>query len=130
MERISKERAEEAIRAYREAKLRELEVRNEIREAEEIINMYALDNIENFEDGSLQMEDATITIRAGVAKPVKDGRPLSSAEREELAQALPPAYTRPACDFGLLFSCEDKIVRQMLKARNIEVVREDRFVVL
>ena len=48
----------------------------------------------------------------------------------ELAARLPAAYVRLACDFGKLFGCADKTVRRLLTTQGIEIVREDRIVVL
>lgn len=65
-----------------------------------------------------------------VTKEQAEGKPLSTAARAELASVLPPAYVKVACDFGVLFQSQDKAVRQILKARGIEIVREDKFTVL
>ena len=71
-----------------------------------------------------------IAIKAGAAKPIKEGKALSTAARAELASVLPAAYVKVACDFGVLYDSKDKTVRQILRSRGIEIVREDKFTVI
>ena len=108
MEKVSKEQVEEAVRTVKELKIKTAELNGRLKDAEAGI----------------------IAIKAGTAKPVKEGKPLSTAARSELAAALPPAYVKVACDFGVLYDSQDKVVRQILKARGIEIVREDKFAVI
>lgn len=130
MEKISKEVAELAIIAYKQAKIDEAKVKGNLKDAEDVIEAYGVENIKEFSDGRLAMENGIIAIKAGAAKPLVGGKALSTAARSELATALPPAYVKMSCDFGVLYDSQDKTVRQILKSRGIEVVREDKYTVL
>lgn len=130
MERITKEQVESAIVLYQQAKIKEAEIKGKIRDAEAIIEAYGVDNIASFSDGRLAMESGVIAIKAGSAKPIKEGKALSTAARSELASVLPPIYTKISCDFTVLFDCKDKTVRQILKSRGVEIVKEDKFIVM
>ena len=130
MEKVSKEQAEAAVQAIKTLKIQAAELAGRIKDAETIVEAYGLEHLGDFTDGRLALDTGIIALKAGTAKPVKEGKPLSTAARAELAAALPAAYVKVACDFGVLFQSQDKAVRQILKARGIEIVREDRFVVL
>lgn len=130
MKKVSKQMAEDAIKAYKEAKLQEAEVKGKIQKAEEIIEAYGCAHVEEFTDGRLPLDSGIIAIKAGVAKPMKEGKALPTAARAELAAVLPPAYVKTSCDFGVLFGSQDKTVRQLLAVRGIEIVREDKYTVL
>lgn len=122
--------AEQAIALYRTAKNTKQQCESQMAEAERIITAFGTAHLEEFVDGRLELDSGTLAIRAGAAKPQKAGRPLSTADRCELALLLPKTYVRLSCDFTALFCCQDKAVRQLLRARNIEILREDRIVVL
>lgn len=130
MEKVTKERAEAAVQAVKTLKIQASELAGRIKDAEAVIEAYGMEHLGEFADGRLAMESGIIAIKAGTAKPVKEGKPLSTAARAELAAALPDAYVKVACDFGVLFNSQDKTVRQILKTRGIEIVREDKFTVL
>lgn len=68
----------------------------------------------------------------GRGRPNRSRKASRSRPRpvRNLAAALPPAYVKVACDFGVLYDSQDKVVRQILKARGIEIVREDKFAVI
>ena len=123
MEKVSKEQVEEAVRTVKELKIKAAELNGRLKDAEAVVEAYGLDHMADFSDGRLALE-------AGAAKPVKEGKPLSTAARSELAAALPPAYVKVACDFGVLYDSQDKVVRQILKSRGIDIVREDKFAVI
>ncbi|WP_304708424.1 hypothetical protein [uncultured Rikenella sp.] len=130
MEKVTKEQAEAAVQTVRQLKIQASELAGRIKDAEAVVEAYSVEHLGEFADGRLALDAGIIALKAGTAKPVKEGKPLSTAARAELAAALPAAYVKVACDFGVLFQSQDKAVRQILKARGIEIVREDRFVVL
>ena len=130
MEQVAKEQAEAAVQAIKTLKCQAAELAGRIKDAETIVEAYGLEHLGDFTDGRLALDTGIIALKAGTAKPVKEGKPLSTAARAELAAALPPAYVKMACDFGVLFQSQDKAVRQILKARGIEIVRDDKFTVL
>ena len=127
MEKVSKEQVEEAVRTVKELKIKVADLNGRIKDAEAVVG---LDHMADFSDGRLALEAGIIAIKAGAAKPVKEGKPLSTAARSELAAVLPPAYVKVACDFGVLYDSHDKVVRQILKARGVEIIRDDKFAVI
>lgn len=130
MEKVTYQQAEQAIAIYRTAKSAKSEYETQMSEAERIIEAFGREHLGEFTDGRLELDSGTLAVKAGAAKPLKSGRPLSTAARIELASLLPAAYTRPACDFAELYGCEDKMVRQLLRSRDIEIVRDDQFIIL
>ncbi len=130
MEKVTKEQAEAAVQTVRQLKIQASELAGRIKDAEAVVEAYGVEHLGEFADGRLAVETGVIAIKAGTAKPVKEGKALSTAARAELAAALPAAYVKVACDFGVLYDCKDKTVRQLLKVRGIEIVREDKFTVL
>lgn len=130
MKKITKEQAEQAIKDWKAAKIKEAEIKGVLSDAEAVVEAYSVNNIGEFADGRLAMDSGIIALRAGMAKPVKEGKALSTTARAELAAALPPAYVKTTCDFGLLYSAQDKTVRQILQSRGIEVLREDKYTIL
>lgn len=129
-DKISRSAAEMAIESWRAYKDMERETKAALAAAEAVIDTYAREHIAEFEDDKLALSKGIIAIRAGAAKPVKDGKALTTAARTELASLLPSNYVKIACDFAQLFGCEHKRVRQILEAYSIEIKREDRYVVL
>ncbi len=130
MQKVTREQAEAAVQTVRTLKIQAAELAGRIKDAEAVVEAYGLEHLGEFADGRLALDAGVVAIKAGTAKPVKEGKPLSTAARAELASVLPPAYVKVACDFGVLFQSQDKAVRQILKARGIEIVREDKFTVL
>ena len=53
MENVSKQEVEEAIRAYKAAKIQKAEIEGAIKDAEEVIEAYSLNHIGEFADGRL-----------------------------------------------------------------------------
>lgn len=127
---VTRQEAEQAIAIYRTAKSVKQEAEAQMAEAERVIESFGRAHIGEFTDGRLELDSGTLAVKAGVAKPLKAGRPLTTECRVELAAHLPAAYVRPSCDFAVLYGCQDKMVRQLLAARGIEIVRDDKFVVL
>lgn len=127
---IKRENVEAAIASWKECK--EIERRNkaELEKLEQTIETYAREHIDDFEGDKLSLDNGTIAIKAGAAKPVKDGRPLSTIERAKLATIIPFDYVKLTCDYSALFKCEDKKVREILSANKINIVREDRYTVV
>lgn len=130
MEKITKQQAEDAVTAYLAAKKEKLEIDARMKEAEDRVACYCTDHMADFTDDRLPLGTAIITIKAGAAKPVKDGKALSTAARTALALALPEQYVKLMPDFTSLYSAEDKVVRQILRAQGVEIVREDKFAIL
>lgn len=128
-EKVTKKEAEEAITAWKVQKRREREAKAALAAAEAVIAAYAREHITEFSNDQLSMENGIIALQAGPAKPLKEGKPLTTAGRLALARALPEAYVKMNCDFSLLFETENKVVREILKSQGICVVREDRYVV-
>lgn len=129
MKNITKQEVEQAIKAWKAAKIQSEEIKGKIKDAEDVISAYGINHIEEFADGRLPMESGVIAIKSGVAKAVKEGKALSATAKAELATVLPSAYVKVSPDFGILFGAQDKTVRQMLQARGIEVIREDIYYV-
>lgn len=130
MEKVTKEQVETAVQTVRQLKIQASELAGRIKDAEAVVEAYGIEHLGDFSDGRLALESGVIVLKAGTAKPIKEGKPLSTAARAELAAALPAAYVKVACDFGVLFGSQDKAVRQILRARGIEIVREDKFTVI
>lgn len=127
---VTRQEAEQAIAIYRTAKSAKTEAEAQMDEAERIIESFGRAHLGEFADGRLELDSGTLAVKAGVAKPLKGGRPLTTAARIEFASQLPPAYVRLSCDFSELYGCPDKMVRRLLAAHGIEIVRDDRFIVL
>lgn len=127
---VTRQEAEQAIAIYRTARSAKLESEAQMAEAVRLIESFGRAHLDEFTDGRLEMDSGTLAVKAGAAKPLKAGRPLATAARTELASQLPAAYVRPSCDFSELYGCRDKMVRQLLAAQGIEIVREDKFIVL
>ena len=130
MEKVTKEAAEKAVKTVKDLKIQAAEINGKIKDAEAIVEAYGLEHLSEFADGRLAVDGGIIAIKAGTAKPIKEGKALSTAARAELASVLPAAYVKVACDFGVLYDSKDKTVRQILRSRGIEIVREDKFTVL
>lgn len=130
MDKVTKEAAEKAVKTVKDLKIQAAEINGKIKDAEAIVEAYGLEHLSEFADGRLAVEGGIIAIKAGAAKPIKEGKPLSTAARSELAAALPAAYVKVACDFSVLYDSKDKTVRQILRSRGIEIVREDKFTVI
>lgn len=130
MEKVTKEVAEKAVKTVKDLKIQAAEINGKIKDAEAIVEAYGLEHLSEFADGRLAVDGGIIAIKAGTAKPIKEGKALSTAARAELASVLPAAYVKVACDFGVLYDSKDKTVRQILRSRGIEIVREDKFTVL
>ena len=130
MGKVTKEAAEKAVKTVKDLKIQAAEINGKIKDAEAIVEAYGLEHLSEFADGRLAVEGGIIAIKAGTAKPIKEGKALSTAARAELASVLPAAYVKVACDFGVLYDSKDKTVRQILRSRGIEIVREDKFTVL
>lgn len=130
MDKVTKEQAEKAVKTVKDLKIQAAELSGKIKDCEAIIEAYGQEHIGEFADGRLAVEGGIIALKAGVAKPMKEGKALSTAARAELASVLPAAYVKVACDFGVLYDSKDKTVRQILRSRGIEIVREDKFTVI
>lgn len=130
MKKITKQQAEEAAAVYMTAKREKQEVDARIKEAEDLVSCYCMDHMADFTDDRLALGNAIVAIKAGTAKPVKEGKALSTAARTALALALPGQYVKLMPDFAALYSAEDKVVRQILKAQGVEIVRDDKFAIL
>lgn len=127
---VTRQEAEQAIAVYRTAKSARAESEAQMAEAERIIEIFGRTHLGEFVDGRLELDSGTLGVKAGVAKPLRAGRPLTTAARAELAAQLPPTYVRLSCDFSGLYGCPDKMVRRLLAAQGIEIVRDDKFIVL
>lgn len=129
-DKISRQAAEEAIAAWKAYKDMEREAKAAIAGAEAVIDTYAREHIAEFEDDKLALTKGIIAIRAGAAKPIKDGKALSTVGRTELAAVLPSNYVKITCDYAQLYGCDDKRVRQILEAFGVQIKREDKYTVL
>ncbi len=130
MEKVTKEQVEKVVKSVKAMKIQAAEMSGKIKDAEAIVEAYGQEHLGEFADGRLAVDGGIIALKAGVAKPMKEGKALSTARRAELASVLPAAYVKVACDFGVLYDSKDKTVRQILKSRGIEIVREDKFAVI
>lgn len=130
MEKVTKQAAEEAVANFLKAKQVKKEAEASMKQAEAVVEQFGIEHIGDFIDNRLACGIGIIQIKAGQAKPLKDGKPLSTAGRTELATRLPEAYVKVAPDFLALYNSTDAKVRQQLKAEKIEVVREDKFAIV
>lgn len=112
---------------YLVAKREKQEIDARIKEVEDLVACYCTDHMADFTDDRMALGNAIVAIKAGTAKPLKDGKALSTAARTALALALPKQYVKLTPDFMTLYSAEDKVVRQILRAQGVEIVREDKF---
>lgn len=130
MEKVTRKQAEEAATAYLEAKRRKREAEGCMEEAETLVACYCREHLGDFTDDKLPLGEAMVAIKAGAAKPVKDGKALSTAARTALAAALPQQFVKIMPDFVALYGCQDKVVRQILRAQGVEIVREDKYIII
>lgn len=130
MNKTTLEAVEKAVKEIKELKIQASEINGKIKDNEAVIEAYSVEHLSDFSDGRLSLSTGIIAVKAGQAKPVKEGKPLSTAARAELATVLPPAYVKMACDYSILYDIKDKMVRQILRSRGIEIVREDKFTVI
>lgn len=130
MEKITKKQAEDAVAAFLAAKREKQEIDARLKEAEDTVACYCTDHMSDFTDDRMTLGNAIIAIKAGTAKPVKDGKALSTAARTALALSLPEQYVKLQPDFTALYSAEDKVVRQILRSQGVEIVRDDKFSII
>lgn len=129
MKQITKHQVNQAISDWKQAKDEQARAEARMQQAQIIISDYCQGHLEDFTENQLQMEAGVIALQSGPAKPLKEGKPLATAARVELATALPEAYVKVNCDFSLLYQTKNPKVREILKSRGITIVREDRYVV-
>lgn len=127
MKRVSQQEVEQSVKEYLKAKQAKKAAEAVMNKAEAVIARYGRENLGNFIDKRLICGEGIIQLRAGVAKPVKEGKALSATERNVLAAELPGEFVRMIPDYIALFNCPDVKVRQLLKMQGIEIVREDTF---
>lgn len=127
---ITRQEAEQAIALYQTAKNAKAKYEAVMADAERVIEQFGRTHLDDFSDGRLELDCGTLAVKTGTAKPQKGGRPLTTAARAELAALLPAAYVRLSCDFTELYGCRDEAVCRLLANRGIEIVRDNKFVVL
>lgn len=127
---IKKTDVEAAIASWKECKNIERRNKAELEKLERTIEVYAREHIGDFKGDKLLLDNGTIVIKSGIAKPIKDGKPLTTSERLRLATILPSDYVKLTCDYSALFKCEDKKIREVLSANKINIVREDRYALI
>lgn len=130
MEKMTKQQAEEAVAAYLAAKRQKQEAEGLMEAAEALVACYCAEHLEDFTDDKLPLGGAMVAIKAGAAKPVKDGKALSTAARTALAAALPQQFVKITPDCVALYGCQDKVVRQILRTQGVKIVRDDKFVIV
>lgn len=130
MKRVSQQEVEQSVKEYLKAKQAKKAAEAAMSKAEAVITRYGQENLGDFVDKRLVCGDGIIQLRAGVAKPVREGKALSATERNVLAAELPGEFVRMIPDYIALFNCPDVKVRQLLKMQGIEIVREDTFAVV
>ncbi|MFV0505905.1 MAG: hypothetical protein ACK5L5_04230 [Bacteroidales bacterium] len=128
--KVSKEVAEMAVSEFIKARNEKKSAEAVMKEAEATVEQYAMENNGAFVNGRLVLGSAIVQIKAGTAKPMKDGKPLSTAARAQLATELPQPFAKLSCDFGALYQCNDKSVRAILKANGVEVVKDDKYAIV
>ena len=130
MEKITHEAVNAAILAFKRAKRIKMETEARMAEAQMIIDHFAVEHLTEFCGDRLCLDTGTIFLKAGVAKPLNvSGKPLSRADRTELALALPAPYVKMSCDFSLLYGNENKMVQEILRSRGISIVRENTYLI-
>ena len=102
MEKVTKEAVEKAVKTVKDLKIQAAELNGKIKDAEAIVEAYGLEHLGEFADGRLAVDGGIIAIKAGTAKPIKEGKALSTAARSELDSVLPAADVTVAWDFGVL----------------------------
>lgn len=130
MEKITKEQAEMALSSYKDAERRKAVAEAEMKAHKEQVETYAREHVTDFTDGSLILTNGSIKIVAGTAKPVRDGKALTKAERLVLAEALPADYVTMSIDCAALYVSDDKKVRQILNAAGVQIVKEDNYKII
>lgn len=130
MKRVNQQEVEQSVKEYLKAKQAKKAAEAAMNKAEAVIARYGRENLGNFIDKCLICGEGIIQLRAGVAKPVKEGKALSATERNVLAAELPGEFVRMIPDYIALFNCPDVKVRQLLKMHGVEIVREDTFAVV
>lgn len=130
MKKVSQQEIEQSVKEYLKAKQAKKAAEAAMNKAEAVITRYGRENLGNFIDKRLICGEGIIQLRAGVAKPLKEGKALSAIERNVLAADLPDEFVRMLPDFAALYNCQDVKVRQLLKMQGIEIVREDTFFVV
>lgn len=132
MKKITQERAEEAVANIinLQRKIKELEASKKI--SEQIIDCYSRERVPEFVDDKLVCGIGIIQIKAGTAKPIdaKTGKSISKTLREKLALLLPSKYVSQTIDSKGLYDCDDKIARQILRSNGINIVRDDKYIVI
>ncbi|MEG1648317.1 MAG: hypothetical protein RR277_00345 [Rikenellaceae bacterium] len=131
MKKIEKQCAEKAVSTIINLTKQIKELSSAMKEAEDVIEDYGRQNIADFSDNRLPCGIGIIQIKAGSAKPIdSNGKAVTKIVREHLANLLPSRFISVSIDAKALFESDDKIVRQILQANGISIVREDKFVVV
>lgn len=132
MEKVTKQQAEMAIAAWKDAERRKKAAEAEMKVADVDIQIYARENVMKFVDNRLTLKGGAIGIKAGVAKPIVEetGKALSTAERVALVSKLPESCVKYTIDAAALYGTDDKKIRRILHAQGVSIVRDDKYVVL
>lgn len=92
MEKVTKEQVEQAVKSVKAMKIQAAELSGKIKDAEAIVEAYGQEHLGEFADGRLAVDGGIIALKAGVAKPMKEGKALSTAARAELASEIGRAH--------------------------------------
>jgi hypothetical protein len=123
---------EAEILAYLELKNQEKELKKDIEDLKANITAYADSHIADFDDkGVLKMDQGVIKIAQNPPKCISilTEKPLTPAEREEIAQLLNAKYQVMDINSKEILKMQgnDKVLDQVLKTQKVEIVQETRY---
>lgn len=127
MEKVTKEQANAAIAAYKEADRKATALAAEMKAHKAKVETYAREHVGDFVDKDMVLENGKISLVAGAAKPLRDGKPLKKEDKIQLAKLLPGEYVAISIDCAALFASDDKKVRHILNAAGVQIVKEDNY---
>lgn len=130
MEKVTKQEADNAAKEYLELKREKEAIESKMKTAQDLVEVYCKEYISDFDGGRLLLGSAIVKIVSGTAKPLKDGKALTQEARAEFVLALPKKYVKIQPECSLLYKCDDKEVRQIMRAHGIEIVKEDRLAIM
>lgn len=123
---------EAEVLAFLELKKEEKHIKEQLDELKTNITSYADKHISEFDDkGVLKLDQGVIKIAQNPPKCISflTEKPLTPAEREELAKLLNEKYQQVDINSKEILKMQgnDKVLDQVLKTQKVEVVQETRY---
>lgn len=123
---------EAEVLAYLDLKKEAKHIEDQLNELKANLTNYANKHISEFNDkGVLKLEQGVIKIAQNPPKCISSltEKALTPAEREELANLLQPKYQQVDINSKEILKMQgnDKVLDQVLKSQNVEVVQETRY---